>query len=140
MIHNVVDFRAITARDVMVPLAKARTIPASATLEELLAQGAESGFERWPVVAETGEITGLVDIFDIALDWPAARTGGEFPEPHRPGEGKRARLRRAAKAARRPRHPRRRAQCGGEAGRHRELGGPGAEARGDEGRQVIGDE
>lgn len=68
MIHNVVDFRAIAARDVMIPLAQARTVPASATLEELLAQGAESGFERWPVVAETGEITGLIDLFDIALD------------------------------------------------------------------------
>lgn len=68
MIHNVVDFRAIAARDVMIPLAQAQTIAASAPLEELFTRGAESGFERWPVTSETGEITGLIDLFDLALE------------------------------------------------------------------------
>lgn len=68
MIHNVVDFRAVMAKDVMVPLADVRTIAVEADLAELLAASRATGFERWPVVAAGGEITGLVLIFDVALD------------------------------------------------------------------------
>lgn len=68
MIHNVVDFRAVTARDVMLPLAQVRTIAAEADLADLLAAIRATGFERWPVVAAGGEITGLVQVFDVALD------------------------------------------------------------------------
>ncbi|MCE9610389.1 MAG: CNNM domain-containing protein [Chthoniobacter sp.] len=68
MIHNVVDFRAVTARDVMVPLADVRSIPAQADLAELLDASRATGLERWPVVAAGGEITGLVLVFEIALD------------------------------------------------------------------------
>ena len=68
MIHNVVDFRNVTARDVMVPLAQVKTIRAHAAIDTLIAQSRETSFERWPVAAEDGAITGLVNIFDIALD------------------------------------------------------------------------
>jgi putative hemolysin len=73
MIHNVVDFRGVKASDVMTPLAEVRTIGAHADICELLAGSRETGFERWPVVADGGEIVGLVQIFDVALD---GRTGG----------------------------------------------------------------
>jgi putative hemolysin len=68
MIHNVVDFRAITAQQVMVPLDKVRTIPGSAAIEDLLARSRAENLERWPVLNERGRIAGLVQIFDIALD------------------------------------------------------------------------
>ena len=68
MIHNVVDFRAITAQQVMVPLEKVRTIAASAALEELLERSQAEHLDRWPVTNERGQIVGLVLIFDIALD------------------------------------------------------------------------
>ncbi len=68
MIHNVVDFRAITAQQVMVPLEKVRTIAASAALEELLERSRAEHLDRWPVTNERGQIVGLVLIFDIALD------------------------------------------------------------------------
>lgn len=68
MIHSVVDFRGVQARDVMTPRAEVRTIGAQADIAELLAASRETGFERWPVVAETGEIAGLVQVFDVALD------------------------------------------------------------------------
>jgi putative hemolysin len=68
MIHNVVDFRAITAQQVMVPQEKVRTIAASAPIAELLARSRAENLERWPVLDERGQITGLVQIFDIALD------------------------------------------------------------------------
>lgn len=68
MIHNVVDFRGNTARDVMVPMDKVHTIDGHASLTELLNQSRATGFGRWPVVGENGKITGLIDVFDIALD------------------------------------------------------------------------
>ena len=68
MIHNVVDFRAIAARDVMVPMEKVHAIPARAPLAELLARSTAAHIDRWPVLADTGEIIGLVNVLDIALD------------------------------------------------------------------------
>ncbi len=68
MIHNVVDFRTVKAADVMTPLAAIRTLPARADLVDLLAVARETNIERWPVTAESGEITGLVQVFDIALE------------------------------------------------------------------------
>lgn len=68
MIHNVVDFRGNTAKDVMVPMDQVRTIDAQASLVNLLEQSRATGFGRWPVVSEGGKITGLIDVFDVALD------------------------------------------------------------------------
>ncbi len=68
MIHNVVDFRSVATKDVMISLDKVRTISADSSIEDLLARRKEAKFDRWPVVGENGQITGLVDIFDIALD------------------------------------------------------------------------
>jgi CBS domain containing-hemolysin-like protein len=74
MIHNVVDFRAIEARHVMIPMEKAGTIEGSAPVTKLLERSKETGFERWPVTGNNGEITGLIDVFDIALDSRRAGT------------------------------------------------------------------
>lgn len=68
MIHNVVDFRAVTAQQVMVPLAQVRSIPALASIEELHARSRAEHLERWPVVDGSGAIVGLVQVFDVALD------------------------------------------------------------------------
>jgi len=73
MIHNVVDFRGVRAGDVMIPLAEVRTIGTHADIGELLIASRETGLERWPVIADGGEIVGLVLVFDVALD---GRTGG----------------------------------------------------------------
>lgn len=68
MIHNVIDFRAVTARDVMIPMERVRTTSATVAVGDVLAQSLRTGCERWPVIDETGAITGLVDAFDLALD------------------------------------------------------------------------
>jgi putative hemolysin len=68
MIHNVVDFRAVATRDVMVPMARVQTISTGASIEDLLARRKATKFDRWPVQNEDGQITGLVDVFDVALD------------------------------------------------------------------------
>jgi CBS domain containing-hemolysin-like protein len=68
MIHNVVDFRSVKAADVMTPLASIRTLPAKADLGELLKAARETNIERWPVTVDSGEITGLVHVFEVILD------------------------------------------------------------------------
>jgi CBS domain containing-hemolysin-like protein len=68
MIHNVVDFRSVTAKDVMVPMERVQTIETKASILALLDRSRETGFDRWPVVGEGGQVTGLIDVFDIALD------------------------------------------------------------------------
>ncbi len=68
MIHNVIDFRSVSAKDAMIPLAQVSEIPATASIGDLLAKRKQTRFDRWPVLAEDGQITGLVDVFDVALD------------------------------------------------------------------------
>ena len=68
MIHNVVDFRAIKATDVMLPLGNVQTIAAVATVEELIERSRHCNIDRWPVTNEAGEIAGLVNVLDVALD------------------------------------------------------------------------
>ncbi len=68
MIHNVVDFRSIAARDVMVPMEKVHAIPARAAISDLIARSTANHIDRWPVLADTGEIVGLVNVLEIALD------------------------------------------------------------------------
>lgn len=68
MIHNVVDFRSITAQEVMIPMSAARTVPVQMTIPDFLNTIRGTNFERWPVVGENGRITGVIDTYDIALD------------------------------------------------------------------------
>ncbi len=67
MIHGVVDFRAVTARDVMLPIENVKAIPAKADLAELIARARETGLDRWPVLTEAGAFTGIVNLLDVAL-------------------------------------------------------------------------
>ncbi len=80
MIHNVVDFRSITARDVMVPMEKVHAIRARSRVSELIARSTANQIDRWPVLSDTGEIIGLVNLLDIALD---GRRDGVVESYHR---------------------------------------------------------
>ena len=68
MIHNVVDFRAVKATDVMLPLANVQTVAATSPIEDLIARSKQTNIDRWPVTNSSGEIVGLVSVFDVALD------------------------------------------------------------------------
>jgi CBS domain containing-hemolysin-like protein len=68
MIHNVVDFRAVKATDVMLPLANLQTVPATAPIEDLIARSRQTNIDRWPVTNDSGDIVGLVSVLDVALD------------------------------------------------------------------------
>ena len=74
MINSVVDFRSVTAGDVMIPMAEAQTVSSGATVEELLAISMPRDIDRLPVLNADGKVTGLADVFDILLD---RTSGGE---------------------------------------------------------------
>ena len=67
LIHGVLDFRSIPARDLMVPLESLPTIAHTAEVEELVAASKGGKVDRFLVVAENGDILGLVSLFDIIL-------------------------------------------------------------------------
>lgn len=68
MIHNVIDLRAVTAREVMVPMANVRTAPFDATLDEVLATGRAHDLDRLPITSKEGRIIGMVSVFEVLLD------------------------------------------------------------------------
>jgi putative hemolysin len=68
LIHTVIDFRNLLVRDVMVPMKNTRTIASDATIDYLLAHSADAKFDRWPVVTKDFGITGLVNVFDVAIE------------------------------------------------------------------------
>jgi len=68
MIHNVVDFRGVKVRDVMVPLSKVVAIRPSASTEEALALSASSGLDRLPVITPDGQPRGLINVLDVLLE------------------------------------------------------------------------
>lgn len=68
MIHNVIDFRAVTARELMIPLGQVQTVSGREAVGALLTRSLRAGLQRWPVLDENGRITGLVDTFELALD------------------------------------------------------------------------
>jgi putative hemolysin len=68
MIHNVVDFRNVKVRDVMVPLERAVTVQSSTTVEELRELTRKSLFDNFPVVDAARRALGLVNVFDFIMD------------------------------------------------------------------------
>ena len=67
MILGVVDFRNVTARDVMIPLPDVKSIPGNADLSDLIVRAKQTGIDRWPVLATSGTFTGIVTLLDVAL-------------------------------------------------------------------------
>jgi putative hemolysin len=68
MIHNVVDFQNVTARDVMKPLSKVATLKPDAAIDDVFRISRSTGFDRLPVIGTNGDAVGLVNVLDILLD------------------------------------------------------------------------
>jgi putative hemolysin len=68
MIHNVVDFQNVTARDVMKPLLKIESLKPDSTVDDALSLSRSTDFERLPVIDKGGDALGLVNVVDILLD------------------------------------------------------------------------
>ena len=68
MIHNVVDFRNVKVSDVMVPLAQCVTVQPQTPLKNVLSLSRKSGLDRFPVISESGQAVGLVNVLDVLFD------------------------------------------------------------------------
>ena len=68
MIHNVVDFQNITARDVMTPLKEVPKLKADSSIADVFNVSESSGVERLAVIGANGDALGLINVLDILLD------------------------------------------------------------------------
>jgi putative hemolysin len=78
MIHNVVDFRSVKVRDVMIKLSNVVTVRPETTTEQLVELSRHSRLNRYPVVDSTGKIIGLVNVFDLIVDRPVISTAKDY--------------------------------------------------------------
>ena len=78
MIHNVVDFRGVKVRDVMVPLPKVVAVRPSTSTQEALALSASSGLDRLPVITPEGQPGGLINVLDILVEQNGARPLSDY--------------------------------------------------------------
>ncbi|XHR29043.1 MAG: CNNM domain-containing protein [Chthoniobacteraceae bacterium] len=67
LIHGVVDFRAVTARELMRPLVDFPTIAPGATLEELVKASCGGSHEDFVVVDSDGSVLGVISLFEALL-------------------------------------------------------------------------
>ncbi|MEY2479858.1 MAG: magnesium and cobalt exporter, family [Verrucomicrobiota bacterium] len=68
MIHNVVDFRSVTAGDVMTPMAQSIAVQAETPWRDTLALSTKANVDRLPVIDPEGRGIGLINVLDILLD------------------------------------------------------------------------
>jgi CBS domain containing-hemolysin-like protein len=73
MIHNVVDFRGVKVREVMVPLSKVVAVQPNNSIKEAIELSASSGLDRLPVITPEGQATGLVNVLDLLLEQNGAK-------------------------------------------------------------------
>ena len=78
MIHNVVDFQSVTARDVMKPLSKVATLKPDAAIDDVFRISRSAGFDRLPVIGANGDAVGLVNVLDILLDKDQPQSLGRY--------------------------------------------------------------
>jgi putative hemolysin len=78
MIHNVVDFRLVKVRDVMVAISNVITVRPETTIEQLIDLSRRSRFDRYPVVDSRGKIVGMVNVFDLVVDQPLISTARDY--------------------------------------------------------------
>ncbi len=78
MIHNVVDFRHVRVRDVMVPIARAVTVQPGASIDSLLQLSGSSGIDCFPIVSNRGEPVGLVNVLDVVFDQAKANSLAKY--------------------------------------------------------------
>ncbi len=68
MIHNVVDFRKVRAREVMVPLAQCITVTPQTNVHDVLQLSTSSGVDRFPVISAAGAAIGLINVYDLLFN------------------------------------------------------------------------
>src|SRR5205807_7135782 len=78
MIHNVVDFQNVTARDVMKPLSRIESLTPDSTADDALNLSRSTGFDRLPVINKSGDAIGLINVLDILLDKDGSQSPSRY--------------------------------------------------------------
>jgi len=65
LIQRVLDFSDVTAEDVMMPLTRVTCVPLDMPAESMVNLAKETGFDQFPVISESGDLIGIVRIFEI---------------------------------------------------------------------------
>lgn len=78
MIHNVVDFRGVKARDVMVPMNQVVGVPPDAPIADALELARTSAVDRLPVITREGRAQGLINVLDVLLDKNGEKSVGRY--------------------------------------------------------------
>ncbi len=104
LVHNVVDFHSLTARELMRPLGGFPSVPHTTDVDALIALSEGGSIERFLVRSESGEIQGIVNLFDVLLDRGTRGHVSAFIRPLAiiPATDKGPRLLRRLRAARTP--------------------------------------
>lgn len=78
MIHNVVDFRGVRVKDVMVKRERVVTLRIGTPVEDIIKTFLQTRFDSLPLASEQGEIVGLVNVFDVILDHKPGENGDMY--------------------------------------------------------------
>jgi putative hemolysin len=78
MIHNVVDFRSVKVRDVMVRISNVVTVRPETAIEQLIELSRVHRFDRYPVMGPQDEIVGVVNVFDILVEQKSLSTVRDY--------------------------------------------------------------
>jgi CBS domain containing-hemolysin-like protein len=68
IIHTVLDFRVLTAQDLLVPLEETGAVRGDLPLTAARTLAHSRGVDRLPVLGEDGVVTGLLDLHELALN------------------------------------------------------------------------
>jgi CBS domain containing-hemolysin-like protein len=81
LLSNIFEFGETVASEVMIPRTSIDAVPETATVQEVLAEVAESGHSRYPVFGESlDDIRGLIHVKEV--DWGAGQGIHRFAQPH----------------------------------------------------------
>jgi len=81
MVDRVMHIADVTLADVMVPLAEVVSIRPDTTRPELLEIVRQSNHSRLPVLGESGQVVGILDIYDVLTDQAVARPAERMGTP-----------------------------------------------------------
>ncbi|MCI5825502.1 MAG: hemolysin family protein [Arcanobacterium sp.] len=79
LLSGALEFSEHTAADVMVPLDQLEAVPLELAVEDFEELCGRTGFSRFPVIGERGQLVGYVHLKDV-LDVPQERRGEPIPE------------------------------------------------------------
>jgi putative hemolysin len=68
MINNVMELQSARARDVMTPIDRVVSLPATASVPELLELARRTSLERFPLIDARGNIVALVAVFEVLIE------------------------------------------------------------------------